>query len=1153
MVAEYDLQALLQDAENLTKLILHDAFRRGFPKMQIDSQTQKLDQLKKSLKRIKSQVSIDYDFLSKAELKIKEFSLGREEIDKYIQTLDIFRPSINFDDSELDNVKSQVSAILQMSLDNDALQRKLTELSAAVQLDRKDATFIDQLVDLIASHTSKVAELEVTSATIAQRDAQLAAALEKYDLDILELQSKYQEKTDDLRKRLRESDSTIDEMNLKKDRREEEFKGIVAQMNSEYERKMTELNQQHQRKILELKETHNFALEQERKEHNDDIARLNSNFERKLEESNANKNVEIDELNQAHEKKITDLNQAHATQIVELQATHNKQIRDLEQKHKEFFNREKADLENVISNLESQLQKTEQKQPEQEKSGNKSAPVQEKIAETIGTQTDDLENELKKVETKTEVELKNLRDKLELFDKFKNEIVKILKEDDSSYELKESDLSRQLLEISNDVTNISKLKSRIKTSLDEANKTIQMNLDKFEEEKNKLQEANQKLSVENNRLQQELNQSGDENAKLKSQLDEASQQLQSLQRQNQELNATTQRLTMKQTNFDSQINELRLNHAQELGKMRELLAETNVLTNTSKNNVLNLLDAWVKNSPSILNKSEISRIESFIQNIKDDEKTPNSTYIKSIPEIIGAMINISINSRRLELVKSASESKNVDENTLEALQNELTAIKLESEKLRSLILQLGKTVVSKDEKDPETVVLAIAQKMLNQQKAIKEQETVIKDMANQLSKIVNSIAQQKNQDDQEKKKYEEMMTKILSDVNTNLRKLSTENESLKLQLATQNNQPSPNINLQQIIDDQAKQIEDQKKQIDNLIDQNAGLKKIIDDSEDIAHNFEKLREDLRKLNVELQESENARIDFETKSEQRIKKLKTEYKRLKDGIFGFNQDLNDFKEYCESIVSKYNKAIVNSLNKVLDNIDKLPEQEKLIIRGRIRDLVKDSFDDSFNIQMDKVNPKENRYKEISLNNLGDVPVYKDLPVRLQDNELVTGGAQVKNQVSQQELHKLNQLVKFVKSKLETKVPSVVLKCNELEKLIKKASSKKLDPKTKKELMKVYEDLKMELVLLEIATSRHPHEIIKDLYRQKKISNSQLNKFEQILSKKVGGGAPVDNSVQDMVIYIIIAIVIILALILIYYWISYVMYNDKINPEKVEYAY
>lgn len=130
------------------------------------------------------------------------------------------------------------------------------------------------------------------------------------------------------------------------------------------------------------------------------------------------------------------------------------------------------------------------------------------------------------------------------------------------------------------------------------------------------------------------------------------------------------------------------------------------------------------------------------------------------------------------------------------------------------------------------------------------------------------------------------------------------------------------------------------------------------------------------------------------------------------------------------------------------------------------------------------------------------------------------------------HKFKQLIKHIRKSTETKIPSIAIKCKKLELLIKK-NANKASPKLKMQLNQAYDDLKIELVLLEIATSQHPHEIIKSLYKQGKINSSQYSKFEQVLNaklNKIKGGA--SESSESAFISIIISILVILVIIILF---------------------
>ncbi len=311
MVAEYDLQALINDAENITKLILHDAFRRGFPKTQIDSQLQKLDQLKKSIKRIKSQVNEDYDYLSKSDLKIKEFALGREEIDKYVQTLDIFRPSINFDDSELDNIKYQVTAILKMSIREAELERKLAELSAAVQLDRGDAKLINDLTELIGVHDRQVGQIEEQKREIKQKNDNLDAATAAYQREVLRLITEHDNEIKNMSRELADGYDRIKELSIQSEQRESDFKDFEAKSREEkealeqkYQAEISELQSTHAAQLLALEQTHNNEMN----ERDAQIAANNSALESKHRD-------DMKMLQNAHDAKLQEMKREFANEF----------------------------------------------------------------------------------------------------------------------------------------------------------------------------------------------------------------------------------------------------------------------------------------------------------------------------------------------------------------------------------------------------------------------------------------------------------------------------------------------------------------------------------------------------------------------------------------------------------------------------------------------------------------------------------------------------------------------------------------------------------------------------------------------------------------------------------------------------------------------
>ena len=146
-------------------------------------------------------------------------------------------------------------------------------------------------------------------------------------------------------------------------------------------------------------------------------------------------------------------------------------------------------------------------------------------------------------------------------------------------------------------------------------------------------------------------------------------------------------------------------------------------------------------------------------------------------------------------------------------------------------------------------------------------------------------------------------------------------------------------------------------------------------------------------------------------------------------------------------------------------------------------------------------------------------------------------------------KFAKLIKYIRKSTETKVPSIAIKCKKLESLIKQTANKS-SPKLKMQLNHVYDDLKLELILLEIATSQHPYELIRSLFKQGKINSSQYSKFEQVLNtklNKIKGGAP--ESTQSAFISIIISILVILAIIIIFLAIkNFMQPKPKTHPSE-----
>lgn len=1147
MVAEYDLQALINDAENITKLILHDAFRRGFPKTQIDSQLQKLDQLKKSIKRIKSQVNEDYDYLSKSDLKIKEFALGREEIDKYVQTLDIFRPSINFDDSELDNIKYQVTAILKMSIREAELERKLAELGAAVQLDRGDAKFINDLTELIGVHDRQVGQIEEQKREIKQKDDNLDAATAAYQNALARLQQEHK--------------AQIDTLNAAGVRREEEFKNILRGSELKNQAEKTELLAQY----------------------NSNVESLNADFQRKIAELNEN----ITTLTNSNERALqsaADLKLVEAEERKELVDTHNAKLQEMKQefegKYQALAQQHSANIQALESKLSEEYTAkltSEYKRWDGAAKTALSTLLQEeknKMQATIDEFAKNLKDKHKKESKEAQIEIDRLVGLLNSFEKFISDITRILVIKETKDQ--NGQLGIDFNEIVREVDSLQKYYNETEAKY----LKIMNEVKDFENLKLEIEERNAKLIEENRILAMKLNSSLKENEPLKQQLAACLEQLQQASGENDRLkmqntSAIARELKISEENarLNTELKQLQEKHQRELEKLRNELSKINENITQSRAGVVSSLNLLINSEIIGLSDDEKTTINRLLKNLNDK----NNDLVSSFPTILSVIVTLYKERTRFDSLKPIAESKAAPEYTLRALQQELDKSKADYEKMKSLIFQtneLNKTLeasfASKEaeferkEEEFKSRMKSIYDRLtsINEStnQATQKYEDVIKSLTTELSNSKRSL---KVSGDELRAQFEKNAT-LVREHEKELKKLKTDNASLLEEISQLRTQKS-NTNL---VDDSNALVKQQEQRIKDLMAKNEDLEKELNRIKENNGKFEELEETIRLFKEKEQKWNDEKKVYEKEQATYINDmlaLQNQINTLTQYRSEYNDNIVSLIDYLNAVVRTYKEKISGLFKEIMQGI---VEKNKRSTEGKYAELEDfQKLAKQYDIEY-KYNFTDQRYG-VDISDLRITGLDETKPKiriigpdgRLKYNETeddikVQGGAQVKNQVSQQELHKLNQLVKYVKSKTEAKLPSIVLRCNELEQLIKKATKHKLDPKTKKQLMQTYKDLKLELVLLEIATSRHPHELIKDLYRQNKITSQQMDKFEKVLTKKVGGGAStpglVNNSMTDMIIYILIAVIVILAMILVYYWITYMVYDAKISKSQVEYV-
>lgn len=1097
MVAEYNVQPLLTDAETITKLILHDAFRRGISKTQIDGQLQRLDQLKKSIKNIKSQVAADYDYLSKDERKIKEFSLGRAEIDKYIPTLDIFRPSINFDDSELDGIKTQVSSILKLSIHNANLERKLAELSEAVQLDRKQAVFIDELVNAVASHSQQVGALKA-------KDEEIG----KIQEELIQIQDGYIAKFDRLRKDLRKVNNINSELLLASVERETEFKGIVQQLNQEHKTKLNSILEEHKAKIASLQAIHKQKLNE-------------------LDQQNLQSDIDLMRENR---KLLTEQSTKHAAKIAELNRLHEAKIQELNREH-----------EAQINSLKQQLRENDLKVVEDKQRGI------EALKTTLEEQKQTIVAELSAANN----EKAGLTDRLTLFESFISKIAVALDIKEYKNEADLPQLAEKIAAVSQSdaekTRTIAELTNKLKTSTD----LIQQNLQQFEVEKAKLVKQNTVLLEKNKQLEAQLEQSGKDNKELQKQLTEAKKQLFNIEGDNRKLTKANETITARNVSLEKEVAGLR----EQIGAYIILVADAS----KSKTEAHDLIKASLTSLTeplSNLSEDEKNQVKKLI------DKLDINTVITYFPVILKSIIDIYKTRRISNKVETIAESKTIDPEVLEKLQQELAKTKEEYDKLKQTVLNL-KGEYDKDLQDKVAQMLDMYENYRNEVsvKEAKYLETIenLRTELNKTPQDVQALAALKQRLDAQSTEIQGLKDKNLS--------LLNEIDQLKL-----NRSGSEELKrLRDLINTQYQQIQTLQKANSDLMALNTNLQNDFDAATETNLSFAALQEQNKALEDQKRVWEEQKATYEAeqnKAEAIIKGLNEEIRSLKPFKTEYNENIQKMIEYMNQVIISYRSKIETFITDLMTQITDDARFDQ-VQKERLYDMISYISKDNgfeFGYQINKIdlppnlremyNGEPRTADEFKITYFSHPP--KDKPDKFEIRSLtedgkfvyeqaengIKGGAQAKNKVSQQELHKLNQLVKYVKK--EIKMPNIAAKCGELERLIKKATVSKLDPKNKAQLLQVYKDLKLELVLLELAASKHPHELIKDLYRQKKITSQQMEKFEKVLTKKVGGAPPVESTAGFSAVDVIVIIIILLALITIYLWFWY-HDNEKMGDD------